>query len=125
MLRRATWWVLASLLCACSADVDRRPAAGHLGVVAQAIDCPLIVGVSILPLEVIGGGEILLGAELTRDAARVRWSADAGRFTEPEQPTTSYLCERAGEPVLELVIEDASDCAHRVSVRVRCSAAPP
>jgi hypothetical protein len=96
--------------------------AGELGVIGQFVECPLIVGMTILPLEVIVGGQIELQPDLTREVKHAQWSASSGHFEDDRRATTTFVCDAVGEPVLMLAVEDASACAHRMALRVRCSA---
>ena len=49
-----------------------------------------------------------------------RWSAAAGSFTSPTEPTTEYLCAEVGEQTLTLVATDAASCDARLHLDVTC-----
>ena len=88
----AAVWVL----CGCEAPVVTPVPA--VSVTADVRQCPLITELSVLPLEVILGGEIEVSASASDETFESVWSAGAGSFEDEAAGSTVYSLRRAGQP---------------------------
>jgi len=106
--------------------VDAEPATGETSLVISAdIElCPIVTEVSIVPLEVLIGGQIQVTAAANMEGAQFLWLAASGHFEDPTATTTHYVCESGGEQALTLVISEGVSCQTPVGLRVMCSFSP-
>jgi len=113
----AAAWVLVG----CEAPVVTPIPAVH--VTADIRQCPLITEVSVLPLEVIVGGEIEVSANASDETFDSVWSAGAGSFEDPTARSTLYFCDVPGSHTIRFTISDPP-CMDLEEVTVTCSYSP-
>jgi cysteine-rich repeat protein len=109
----------ALALCACKREhaVTRE---GNVTFAASVItQCPAILGVEALPLEVMVGGAVELSATLRDENTKIVWHADGGAFSSRTQPTTMFRCDLPG--VQTVVLSTLEPCRQRATIRVTCS----
>jgi cysteine-rich repeat protein len=117
--------VLVLSLCvlgACASEVVEPPTAA-VHVHAGISRCPEITDLTVLPLEVIVGGEIEVSATLEPEGAELQWRASSGSFENPNAASTVYVCEQGGEQRLS-VRALVAGCPRSDDVTVTCSYSP-
>jgi cysteine-rich repeat protein len=111
-------WALA----ACASEVAAPPTAG-IHVHAGIERCPEITELTVLPLEVIVGGEIEVSASTVPEDAELQWRASSGSFEDPRRASTVYFCEHGGEHRLSVRALEPG-CPQSSDVTVTCSYSP-
>jgi cysteine-rich repeat protein len=106
-------------LCACARD--DRSAAGSVDLVAEIDQCPSIIEVSALPLEVVVGGKIEVRAQTNFEPERHGWRATVGYFADPNAEATTYFCGPPGKQTLSFEISDGDICNDNAELQVTCS----
>jgi len=109
-------------LVACASEVVG-PEAAAVHVHAGISRCPQITDLTVLPLEVIVGGEIEVSATLEPEGAGLQWRASSGSFDDPGAASTVYFCEHGGEQRLSVRPLDPA-CPRGSDVTVTCSYSP-
>jgi cysteine-rich repeat protein len=86
--------------------------------------CPIVTGLSALPLEAVVGGVLEVSAEMTAGTSEMSWTATAGHFDDPEVDRTRYHCDVGGRHVLTFTLGDGETCEDSVDLDVTCSYSP-
>lgn len=91
--------------------------------------CPVLDGISALPVEAIVGGSVSLAAtahdsDAGPEALRYQWSASSGTFSDPASPSAQFTCTSAGPVAVTVTVTDgdpAAGCAGTLAVTITCT----
>jgi cysteine-rich repeat protein len=110
----------ALALCACKQDEHAGTHESNVTFAASIItQCPTILGIEALPLEVMVGSEVQLSAKLRDASAKIVWHADGGVFSSRTSATTSFRCDLPGAQTV--VFSTLRPCRQRATIRVTCT----
>jgi cysteine-rich repeat protein len=96
----------------------------EVAIATQVIECSVIRGVDVFPLEAWADAPIELRAIAPEDEASITWHATSGHFSDPFSAETEYFCNRAGEQTLTATLAEGTLCEQSVEVEVTCSTNP-
>jgi hypothetical protein len=124
--RRATLIAAAIAGIACGGPKRRPPVQLDIQVVNQAVlVCPVVAGISALPLEInVGFALNLHGFVTSGGTANYAWSASNGTFSTPHALATEYTCVTAGDHALTLTIFKAGCTSNDMTIVVTCTDRP-
>lgn len=87
------------------------------------VTCPVVTGISALPLEVLVGFSLSLeGFVTSTTGVTYAWSGTGGTFAAPAAAATGFLCQTAGEHPLSFAISKTGCAASTMPVTVTCTA---
>jgi len=88
-----------------------------------SLQCPVVAGITALPLEVLVGFDIALsGAATSTDGTNYGWSG--GTFSAPTSAATNYTCEVAGDHAVVFTVSKAGCSDSSMPVTLTCTGAP-
>jgi hypothetical protein len=88
------------------------------------VTCPVVTGISALPLEVLVGFSLELeGFATSTTDTTFAWSGPGGTFAAPTAAATGYLCEVAGDNALTFTISKPGCDPSSMPVTVTCTGA--
>jgi len=124
--RRATLIAVAIAGIACSGPKRRPSLQLDIQVVNQAVlVCPVVAGITALPLEAhVGFALSLQGFVTSNGAANYAWSGTGGTFSTPHALATEYTCVTAGDHALTLTIFKAGCTTNDMTIVVTCTDRP-
>jgi cysteine-rich repeat protein len=123
-LRALAWTALLSLACCQAEPVGGN---GHAVVVEinadfDFVDCPLIAGIGVSPLEVELGSEVVLQVDVRDGVSEAAWSSSSGlsTFGDAGALETTYRCAEPGKHKLTLVLWSERGCKDEAVIGVAC-----
>jgi hypothetical protein len=117
-----------TLTCGNSATSNDNDDAGDLNVnvdVTQTASttCPVVTGLSALPLETAGGSSLALeGFASSTTGVTFAWTGPGGTFTAPAALASNFICQGAGNRTLTLTLSKSGCAPANSTVDVTCSA---
>jgi hypothetical protein len=89
---------------------------------APALSCPVVTGISSLPLEAFAGGVMELeGFASSTSDVTYAWTGTGGTFSTPASATANFTCQGSGERTLTFAISKPGCPGSSGSVTVSCS----
>jgi len=82
--------------------------------------CPVVTGISALPLGVLLGSELSLEGHESAEGDSYRWAGEGGEFSTPDQTTTLFLCSEPGPHTLTFAVLTEHCNTSSASVEVYC-----
>lgn len=104
---------------------------GDVSAVVEVINqagqtCPVVTGISSLPLEsYVGSALAVEGYATSTTGVSYSWSGSGGTFSAPTAAASNFTCQTAGEHTLTFAIEKPDCPGSSLPVTVTCTALPP
>jgi len=90
----------------------------------DGVACPVVTGITALPLEVLVGSDIELIGYASSTPDSYAWSGAGGTFSAATAASTNYTCTAAGDHVLTFGIVEATCATSAQTVTVTCTGTP-
>jgi hypothetical protein len=94
--------------------------------VVNGVACPVVTGITALPLETAVGSNIQLeGFTSQSSGVTVAWSGSGGTFSSATTAATAFTCGTGGDHDLSFAVSKAGCTTNSYSVPVTCTGATP
>lgn len=81
--------------------------------------CPVVTGLSILPLQAAQGAQLVVEG-FTSSGAIIQWSASGGLFANPDAPSTTMTCMQVGLQTVRFEVVTPGCSRDLETVEVEC-----
>lgn len=122
-MRTATSVMIALALFGCGSRRDKGELDLELSTpVQEARTCPVVTGITALPLTVFVGHRATLRASASStEEARIRWTGRGGSFWAPRAFETTFLCLELGVHELEAALSKEGCPTSVMRVAMTCT----